>query len=101
MRCLPFLRVRKTSPNLLRAVEKKVFGNFVHHPGFGIILKRAQHDRIAFATKINAQIGIAPDWQLIKSARLRFGHHIVMFHWVQRIVDAAAQTQFTSPHTAR
>ncbi len=91
-------RFGKLLPIRFQQLKGKRIGNFLDHPGLGKILESAQHDRVPFPTKINAQIRIAPDRQLIESSRERLGDGVMVLDRIKRDRYATIQAQFAGPH---
>src|SRR5438445_4834065 len=93
-------RLRKFFPVRLQELKREIVRHTLEPPRFGKGLERAEHDRVALATEINAQIGVPTDRQFVKSAVDRPGDDVVMFHRVKRNRDTATQTEFARPHAA-
>ncbi len=84
----------------MRCLEGEVVGHAIDQPRLRGILERAEHQGIAFATEIDAQIGVAPDGQLVERAGHRLRDHVVMLDRVERNRHAAAQAKLARPHPA-
>ena len=81
-------------------MEREIVWHALDHPGLGKGLKRAEQDRVGFAAKINAQIGVAANRQIVERAVDRFGDDVMVLDGVEGNGDATTQPQFARPHTA-
>src|SRR5204863_8094363 len=80
--------------------KRKTVRHAFDHPRFGKGLKRAEHDRVAFAAEIDAQIGVPTDGKFIEGAVDRRGDDVMVFDRVERNGGAATEAEFAGPYSA-
>ena len=77
-------RLGEFLPIRFQKLEGKPLRDRVDGPGFREVLKCAEHHRIPFTPKINAQVGVTSDRQFVEGAGDWLSNYVMMFDWIKR-----------------